>query len=847
MDLFQKSPKTSYDDFDFKYVPKKDFERLTKNVERDRSSKDPKLWDNFCMPSGSRSQNAEPKDDTQINIKPVQNHGINSNIRVLSDDEIKNVIDTAINEALKRNSTVLSPFFGPVRKLDVEKLRMEEEKSNLDEESSDESSTRSSKTIIESKHSEKSVHIVEKFDVKNDHQQSKKSSVEKIEVQNVFPVVELKEKTTKNLNKYLSDSDDSDDINVWNPNMENKSTSRKNQHKLASVSVDGSCLSDKIAKTKTDLFPKDNVMIKISNKSEMQTKTSKKDILKSTKNQNAKELSSNWKEETMKSQANSIVHGEVMSMLGKITSYQKKICQCLQFLREIIDEPPDVEDVIDLHKRQKRSSEFTARFARNHLYQIGRFAEEIRLMPDNNPLDVATKITSLFQIITQASQTYLKNIECFIYNQYPDKLMVLVDFIINVTKICFDKRVFDKKDLVIQDMLRKCLMIKQFLDAHQHSMAKFAPLPAKSKKPLFLKSNSYCENPYKTNLSMYGMQVKKQKQQNMFNVPKNLYDGTTLTTLKPRNIQSSRTNRTDLSTQKLRAQTNKVSMKQSIPRSRSSRLETPISSRTSIVSTMMQHVEEEDKIQAEKLLENSAKVSSHEIQTIMEMLQNITKDKVHEILGPLIATLLPNSNPENVTALLKQFPTQQTNNQIFDNKTASRVTSALDKSGNKPEKQLKNVVQEIDCFKDVETKNFPAPSVSIYRQETVQHSAKNAQLIFMKSESENDNTGEESKTSLSQLSQNQIDESFQSKEESNSLKHVRIVTPHKKAPIPETSNKETKRKFDELKKHVLKERMEFIESISEDPLYVNERFEQPWKVCSKYKKILLTLLRLQSY
>lgn len=132
----------------------------------------------------------------------------------------------------------------------------------------------------------------------------------------------------------MTDSDDSDEINVWNPNMENKSTSRKSQLKMASVSVDGSRLSDKIAKTKTDFFPKDNIMIKIPNKSEMQTKTtSKKDILKSTKNQNAKELSSNWKEETIKSQANSIVHGEVISMLGKITSYQKKICQCLEFLR----------------------------------------------------------------------------------------------------------------------------------------------------------------------------------------------------------------------------------------------------------------------------------------------------------------------------------------------------------------------------------------------------------------------------------------------------------------------------------------------------------------------------------
>ena len=120
------------------------------------------------------------------------------------------------------------------------------------------------------------------------------------------------------------------------------------------------------------------------------------------------------------------------------------------------------------------------------------------------------------------------------------------------------------------------------------------------------------------------------------------------------------------------------------------------------------------------------------------------------------------------------------------------------------------------------------------RHETVQYSSKNAQLIFIKSESENDITVKGSKTSLNELSQNQIDECFQSKEESNSLEHLRIVTPHKKAPeIAESSDKETKRKFIDLKKQVLKERMEFIESISEDPLYVNERFEQPWKLFSK--------------
>lgn len=131
----------------------------------------------------------------------------------------------------------------------------------------------------------------------------------------------------------------------------------------------------------------------------------------------------------------------------------------------------------------------------------------------------------------------------------------------------------------------------------------------------------------------------------MFNVPKSPYNGTALT--KPRNIQSSRANRMDINTQKLRAQTIRASTKQSIARSGSRRLETPIGSRTSLVSTMVQHVEKQekiqedkDKIQSEKTLENS---SNQDIQTIMNMLQSIAKDKVHEILGPLIASLLPNS------------------------------------------------------------------------------------------------------------------------------------------------------------------------------------------------------------
>lgn len=238
---------------------------MAKNVERDRSSKDPNLWDNFCLPIGMSGSQSN-QEDAQINIRPVINHGINSNIRVLSDDEIKYVIDTAVNEAFKRNQTVLTPLFGPVRKLgkrfssqlkcfsinvynciqDIEKLRIQENKSKLNEDSSDESSSLSisSKIRIKSKKSEnneESVHIVEEFDLKNDHQQSKKSSREKIEVQNVMGGNEMKydesiqcsEGSSQQSNHYLEGICESMDCENENDEISAKDaalTFREEQH-----------------------------------------------------------------------------------------------------------------------------------------------------------------------------------------------------------------------------------------------------------------------------------------------------------------------------------------------------------------------------------------------------------------------------------------------------------------------------------------------------------------------------------------------------------------------------------------------------------------------------------------
>lgn len=63
---------------------------------------------------------------------------------------------------------------------------------------------------------------------------------------------------------------------------------------------------------------------------------------------------------------------DVLAALGRITEYQNKICQFVDYLRDIIENPPKLEDIDDLKRRQKRATEFSNRFARNHLYQIGR-------------------------------------------------------------------------------------------------------------------------------------------------------------------------------------------------------------------------------------------------------------------------------------------------------------------------------------------------------------------------------------------------------------------------------------------------------------------------------------------
>jgi hypothetical protein len=61
-----------------------------------------------------------------------------------------------------------------------------------------------------------------------------------------------------------------------------------------------------------------------------------------------------------------------LEMDRKALVHIEKLCQYLERLQDIIKDPPHLEDMTDLNKRKQRAFEFTNRFARNHLYQIGR-------------------------------------------------------------------------------------------------------------------------------------------------------------------------------------------------------------------------------------------------------------------------------------------------------------------------------------------------------------------------------------------------------------------------------------------------------------------------------------------
>lgn len=414
-------------------------------------------------------------------------------------------------------------------------------------------------------------------------------------------------------------------------------------------------------------------------------------------------------------------------------------------------------------------------------------------MPDN-PEDVAAKTNLLFQVMAMAVQTYLKNVEMFIYNNYPDKLLVLIDFIINALKICFDRMALDKSDLVIQRMLRKCLDMKQFLEMNQMSLARFASIQQKRRNSLVSRSSFAFENGYgASKLSMYDMpKMKKSVSKARVESFKSPYDA-----VKPRNLRSSASSIHPRQGSALsRTKTSKP------PVSRANATQMLRASRSN-VSTMMGQVASnpsDDSI-AELPRQSAKPVNNQECKELelMEMMKSIAKEKLQEMLGPLLKDFAASQSCNDLNGVVPKR-VQATEDPVrveaieIPKPTTSRVTSDRKPDGHPNQEK-----------------------VSV---------AKNIQYLYVKSSDDKckGDDGTPSKTQL--LNRHQSCDDFSKAAKKRTTSKTKVTAPNVTKVDPKLMKK--------LKAQACADRVAYVEQMMENPLYTNDAQSEPWKLFARY-------------
>lgn len=424
-------------------------------------------------------------------------------------------------------------------------------------------------------------------------------------------------------------------------------------------------------------------------------------------------------------------------------------------------------------------------------------AEEIRVMSDN-PSDIAEKVNFLFQVIMQAVQTYLKNVEMFIYNNYPDKLVVLIDFIINTMKICLDRMVFDKRDLVIQKIMRKCVDMKKYLELNQQSLVKFASIQEKRRMSLASRNSFAFENSCGSKLSMYGESSSKKKPRHKRQPPQSPYD-----IAKPKNFNKNEVKSRVASS---RNQTQAKPQVNNPPRVRRS---------SSTISTAVQRMKSSESVEdmkmiSEKPLEDS-EAGSHQAVVekikeleLNELMESINKEKFQEMLQPFLAELMKKLQPE-----VKKTEDEEVSEKVKKLKASSRVTSdiSVKKTENLEHTEKPNVQDRVDRIADNVQYLYVSSNEDLMRNENFE-----SKSLKRDAKSSGDHLPDVSNCSESKM------------------KVVAMKSkPVEKSPI----------NMKKLKEHALKDRLNYIEKMSSNPLYCNEACDEPWKMFAEISDKIL--------
>ncbi|KAG5676171.1 hypothetical protein PVAND_006020 [Polypedilum vanderplanki] len=741
---FSKHSANISDEFQFKYIPKVELEKVIKKVKMEvRSLHEDKsgMWNNFCTVS------------SELNAVCNKKRSEMNNVRVMTNDEV--------NLVLKGNENkFIAPLFGPPRRFYA---------SSSDKKESEKSTTKSQ--AQSSKNDEmkmwqnaqiSSTPVVEEINVA-DIQQLKQSPRCDVQVkQNKITAA-----TACSLDDSSCSSDDDDTLTLDGEQFlkeleelkrqeeeeEEKLKNKKKEHlnetekKLICDTSDkkfdfrNDDCSEKSLKSLPQPTVRTEKNIRSAPKIEKNQlsnnrrqhrveKSNVKVSKEAVRAQNLVKVSSNANEKSLvPSSSPTIASAHFYLLISKVGGYQEKTCHYLDCLGEIICNPPQMIDVNDLSRRKQRSTEFANRFSRNHLYQIERTTEELRIMSDN-PVDIAAKVETLFLYIMQAIQSYLKCVEMFIYNSCPDKLSALIESIVHACKICFERNAFSNKDAIFVEILRKCDEMRSFLVMNKKSQPTFMTFTTDFHAKVLPKNSKMYVSPY---FNPYALR----KVKSPYAPPKNPHPIPKMKS-RAKSIESKSARQSD-QVRKNSTQSNKNKQQPKIKRSNSE------------ISTIIGR-------------ENLAS-QKKQIKNLVDMVHTVTQEKISVIVDSLFKQI----TPEQVTKEVKKPKTQE--------------ISSDEKS------EAKN---EIKSPKDV---------------------------------SKSDDGESEQPSSMSNAS---ISDTLK--------KNVRVVTYKEK---PQNNDEHEKEKLRKLREQALAERLKIIESQSNNPLYNNSSFNEPWKMVAEVSDKLL--------
>ncbi|XP_059222222.1 uncharacterized protein LOC106091020 isoform X2 [Stomoxys calcitrans] len=199
---------------------------------------------------------------------------------------------------------------------------------------------------------------------------------------------------------------------------------------------------------------------------------------------------------------------EKSNIYKKMTNTQEKIMEAIDKLRNNLLQLNAPKDSFDKTKRQRNAFEFAVRFSRNFLYPLKGMLDDLKSTPVEqfNSLhsnEACLRVCQLYGLILQSVNTYQKQLRYFFLNHVPEKLPILIEKICEANTECLEKQIFSSQDVVVDGLHQKCSQFFDFLQDFDEERLKMAKEASQHKLTLEKASHNYDLKMCFQDLSMY--------------------------------------------------------------------------------------------------------------------------------------------------------------------------------------------------------------------------------------------------------------------------------------------------------------------------------------------------------